>query len=118
MSFKTYTNSDIPLETSAIIFVANLDLKPGISSEYVMVDFICEVLLELRGTLIENYKIKNSCPQRDSNPVPFACESNALTIALLDLISIEHLNVYRVLPECAIKIYPNHLVDVVKCCVV
>ena len=31
----------IPLETSDIFFLANLFLKQGISSEYVMVDFIC-----------------------------------------------------------------------------
>ena len=32
--------SYIPLETAAIFFLANLDQKQGISSEYVMVDFI------------------------------------------------------------------------------
>ena len=40
-------NSHIPLDTAAI-FLANLDLKESISSEYVMVDFICNMgLLEL-----------------------------------------------------------------------
>ena len=41
--------SDIPLETAAIFFLASFDLKQGISSEYVMVNFICEGLLELQG---------------------------------------------------------------------
>ena len=62
--------------------------------------------------------MKNSCPQWDSNPVPSAYEANSLSIALLDLISIEHLKVERVLLECAIKIYLYHVVDVVKCFVV
>ena len=35
---------------------------------------------EERG-LSENYKMKNSCPQWDSNPVPSAYEASALTIA-------------------------------------
>ena len=34
--------------------------------------------------------MKNSYPQLDSNPVPPAYEANSLSIALLDLISIEH----------------------------
>ena len=62
-----------------------------------------------------NYKMKNSCPQWDSNMFPSAYEATALTIALRDLISIEHLKVYRISPECAIKTYHNHVVDVVKC---
>ena len=44
-----------------------------------------------------------------------AYDANALTIALQDSISIEHLKVDRVLPECAIKNYIDHVVDVVKC---
>ena len=47
-------------------------------------------------------KWKNYCPQWDSNPTPSAYEANALTIALLDLISIEHLKLDCVLPEFAI----------------
>ena len=55
--------SYIPLETAAIfIFLANLFLKQDISSEYVMVYFICMGKLGLQGAKIENYKIKNSCP--------------------------------------------------------
>ena len=80
--FIAKMNSDIPLETAGIFFLANLRLKYNISSVYVMVDFICE-----------NYKMKNSRPQWDSNPVPFAYKANALTIALRDLISIKHLRV-------------------------
>ena len=62
--------------------------------------------------------MSNSCPQWDSNWVPSAYDANALIIALLDLVFIENLNVDRVLPECAIKIDMNHVVDVVKCFVV
>ena len=49
--------------------------------------------------------MRNSCPQGDSNPGPSAYKANSLSFALLVEISIEHLNVDRVLPECAIKIY-------------
>ena len=41
--------SYIPLETAAIFFLANLFLKQGISSEYVMVDSICIGKLKLQG---------------------------------------------------------------------
>ena len=37
----------IKLETAAIFFLANLYLKQGITSEYVMIVFICMGLLEL-----------------------------------------------------------------------
>ena len=49
--------SYIPLETAAIFFLANLFLKQGISSEYVMVDFICMGELGLQGAKTENYKM-------------------------------------------------------------
>ena len=58
--------------------------------------------------------MKNSCPQWDLNPVPSTYEANLQTIALLDLISNEHLKVDGILLECAIKIYLYHIVDVVK----
>ena len=60
--FQAYMKSYIPLETAAIFILANLFLKQGISSEYVMVDFICMGKLGLQGAKTENYKIKNSCP--------------------------------------------------------
>ena len=60
--------SYIPLETAAIFFLVNLFLKQGISSEYAMVDFICMGFLDLWGVRTKNYKMKNSCPQWDSNP--------------------------------------------------
>ena len=50
---KSYT----PLETAVIFFLANLFLKQGISSEYVMVDFICMDKLGLQGAKTENYKM-------------------------------------------------------------
>ena len=46
----------IPLETAAIFFLANLLVKHGIISEYVMVDFICICLLGLQGAKTENYE--------------------------------------------------------------
>ena len=62
--------------------------------------------------------MKNSCPQWDSKPVPTVYEANLLSIALLDLISIDHLKVDHVFPECAIKIYLDNMVDVdLKCLV-
>ena len=65
-----------------------------------MVGFICMGLLDLWGTRVEReYKMNKSCPQRDSNPKPSAYEANTLNFALL--ISIEHLKLERLLPECA-----------------
>ena len=147
VNFKADINSDIPLDRAAIFFLANIGLKQGISSEYVMVYniptsqcfykgnvqfhrnvgctkkmrvryFIC-VLGLTRAARNASRELQNSCPKGDLNPIPSAYEANALTIALLDLISFEHLKVDRVLPECAIKIYLCHMVDVVKifCCV-
>ena len=46
-TLKVDMKSYVPLETAAIFFLANIFLKPGISSEYVMVDFICMGLLDL-----------------------------------------------------------------------
>ena len=54
--------SYIPLETAAIFFPANFFLKQGISSEYVMVDFICMGILGLQGAQTENYKMKKFLP--------------------------------------------------------
>ena len=58
-----------------------------------MVDFICIGLLDLRGVRTKNYKMKNSCPQCDSNPEPSAYEANALSAELLELINFDHLKV-------------------------
>ena len=51
--------SHIPLETAAIFLSDFFFLKQGISSEYVMVDFICIGLLDLWGARTENYKMKS-----------------------------------------------------------
>ena len=83
----------IRLKTAAIFFLANLDLKQGISSEYVLVDYICMGILDQWGARTENYRIKSSCQQWDSNPGPSAYEANALSVELLELIYIEHLKV-------------------------
>ena len=37
--------------------------------------------------------MKNSCPQRDSNPGPSAYEASALSVELLELINTDHLKV-------------------------
>ena len=84
MKVKAYMNSDIPLEMAAIFFLANIDLKQDIGLVYVIVDFICMGLLDLWGALKENYKMKNSSPQWDSNPVPSDNEANSLGVALLN----------------------------------
>ena len=76
----------IPLETAAIFFLANLFPKQGISSEYVTADFICMGLLGLQGAKTENYKMKNSCPYRDSNSRPLILKSSALSMRLSSLI--------------------------------
>ena len=58
-----------------------------------MVDFICMGLVDLWWARTENYKMKNSCPQLDSNSRPSAYEANALSVELLELINIDHLKV-------------------------
>ena len=63
--FKAYMKSYITLETAAISKTAQT----------------------------ENYKMKNSCPQWDLNPGYSAYEANALSVELLELISIDHLMV-------------------------
>ena len=58
-----------------------------------MVDFICMGLLiiDLLGTQTENYKMKNSCPQLDSNLESSAYEASALSNELSELINTDHL---------------------------
>ena len=89
--FKADMKRYIPLETAAIFILAKLFLKQGISSEYVMVDFICMGLLDMWGAQTENYKMKNSRPKWDSNLGPSVYEANALSVELLKLINIDHL---------------------------
>ena len=74
-----------------------------------MADFICMGLFDPWEAQTENFKMKNSCPQLDSNPGPSAYEAKSQSVALLDEISIEHLKVDCVLPECAFKIYPHRV---------
>ena len=76
----------IPLETVAIFFLANLFPQQGISSEYVTADFICMGLLGLHGAKTENFKMKNSCPYRDSNSRSLILKSSALSMRLSSLI--------------------------------
>ena len=56
-----------------------------------MVDLNCMGLLDLFGTRTENYKIKSTCPQWDSNPGTSAYEVNTLSDKLLELINIDHI---------------------------
>ena len=65
-----------------------------------MIDFICMGLLDLWGSQTENYKMKISCPQLDSNPVPFTSEANSISVALL----VEISNVDRVLQKFLFKL--------------
>ena len=65
--------SYIPQETAAIFFLANLFLKQGIYSEYVMVDFICMGKLGLQGAKTENYKMKNSWNDNLKLKVEYRC---------------------------------------------
>ena len=70
---------------------------------YVMIDFICDDLLELWEERVEReLQMKNPCQQWNSNRVPSAFEVNAETIALRNSISIEHFTVDCDLPEFAI----------------
>ena len=85
-------------------FLANLFLNRSISLDYVMVDFICMGLLDLFGTRTENYKMKNSCPQWDSNPGPSAYAANALSVELSELINIDHLRVSAFYLSCPCKL--------------
>ena len=74
-------NSDIPLKTAAMFFVADLYLKQGIGWLYIMVDFISMGLLDMWGSRTDNYKMKNSCPYWDLNQGSFASEANGSVLA-------------------------------------
>ena len=72
-----------------------------------MVDFICMGLLDLWGARTENYNMKNSCPQWDSNPGPYAYEANALSVQLSELRADKYRSPEgdQIIGECAIKSY-------------
>ena len=53
---------------------------------YVMVDFICMGILELQGAKTQNYKMTNSCPQRDSNSRSLIYKATTVTVRLSGLI--------------------------------
>ena len=75
---------------------------------------LCMIIFALAYTTCEEREPRNSCPKWDSNLVPVAYEATSLSVAQLDLISIEQFKADRVLAECAITIYLYHVVDVVK----
>ena len=85
-------------------FLANLNQKQGISSEYDMVDFICKGLLDMWWARTENYKMKNSCQHWDSNPGPSACKrSERAKRWTIRADKYRSPKGERILPECAIN---------------
>ena len=77
---------------------------------YIMIDLICIGLHELRGTRSENYKMKNSFPQWDSNSRPLAKEAAIFSSMPRYLILNGRLKVNRVLPVLlCIYIYLYHV---------
>ena len=101
---KAGINSDIPLETAALFFFAK---KHGISYIYIVLSM---------SWLISFVRANSSCDERGSRItnekflltvflVPSVYEANALTTALQDLISIEHLNLDGAFSGCAIQIH-------------
>ena len=96
--------SYIPLETAAILVIANQYLKQHISSEYVMVDLICMRLLDLWETRTKNYKMENSWQQWDSDLGDSTYEANELSVDLLELIYIDHLKVAALYTSVLLKV--------------
>ena len=90
-------NSDKPLETAAIFF-SNEPLPKTVLTRSLSWLISLRALTRNVMNAGRELKMTNSCPQWDSNPEPSAYEANGLTIALLDLKSIEDLKVDRVLP--------------------
>ena len=68
----------------------------------IMVDFICTGLLGLQGAKNENYKMKNSCPYRDSNLRSLILKANALSIAPSSLIYKYQFKTYPVEYRCVL----------------
>ena len=64
-----------------------------------MVDYICMGLHDLFGTRTENYKMKNSFLQLDSNPGPSTYEANALSVWAIRADKYRSPKGDRVLPE-------------------
>ena len=69
-----------------------------------MVDFICMGLLDMLAAQTDNYIMKNSCTNWDSNTGPSAYEYPLSGVLLVE-ISIEYLNIDHILPEYVIKLY-------------
>ena len=68
-------------------FLSKLYFKHGFGWVCVIIDFICMDLHELRGARSENYKLKYSCPQRNSNPRPLDFEATTKSTRLRYLIN-------------------------------
>ena len=82
-----------------------------------MVDFICIGFLDMRGAQTENYKMKNSCPQCNSNLGPSAYEANTLSVELLELINIDHLKVtpFYLNVLCKLPVPPGRCYNDLSC---
>ena len=102
--------SYIPLETAATFFLANLYLKQGISSEYVMVDFICMSLLDA------NRELQNETflPTVGFEPGTFRIRSERAKRWATRADKYRSSEGDHVKRECAFKSYLYHLVDVLS----
>ena len=94
--FKADMNSEIPLMTAAIL--ANLYLKQVISSEYVMVDFICERLLELQEEEARVIKWKILAHSGTRTHDPWIAKSPPLLLGRQICYTINKLKFNQVLP--------------------
>ena len=82
IALKANMNSDIRLEMAAIFSIEPLSKTGYCQSVYVMFDFICMGLLELRE--LQNEKIIDHSGTRTRDPLD--CESTYITIRPSDLI--------------------------------
>ena len=110
-------NSIILLQTAAIFFLSNLNLKQGIGSVYVMIDFICKGYLELCESLVERVlQNEKFLPTVGFEKGTFLLQSELATTELGGLMSIHEvwIKLHLVLPVLFLEIYLQHMVDVEK----
>ena len=107
--------SYILLQTAAILFLSNLYLKQGISSVYVMVDFIYKGYIELSWSRVER-EIQNEkfLPTVGFESGAFRLRSEGVTTELRGLMSVDGIKVHLVLNMLFLEIYLWHVVDVAK----
>ena len=110
--FKADMKSYIPLETAAIFFLASLFLQQGISSEYVMVEFIC---IGLQGA-----KTILSCTQYCSymKLMSFCCLTNIYwSNSKMTLISYDYIKEYMTKQEHYLAWYDVAINKTIKTCI-